>query len=107
MVDLPDEKIGCHHTGFTKKCRTLVTKGTCNRWVRLRGVDHNTGEQKDCYDCIDNWDVVLLRENAAMSRQAGAAVESFRNYMIEQNDQMIALASKQQKFIGGGDVIDD
>jgi len=81
----PPKEIGCHHTGFQKKCRDLVTKGLCNRWVCLIGADPNTGETLNHYNCIDNWVLKLGLEQSQMSRQTGAAVESFRNCMVELN----------------------
>ena len=48
------------------------------------------------------WMPVLLIENAQMSRQTGAAVESFRNEMVKANEasQQI-LMSAAHKAIGG------
>jgi hypothetical protein len=37
---------------------------------------------------------MLLIENAQQARQTGAAVESFRNTMAKQNDQMLQLTKQ-------------
>jgi hypothetical protein len=39
----------------------------------------------DRYNCADHWLPLLLVENSQMQRQTGAAVESFRNEMVEAN----------------------
>lgn len=82
MLNLPDEKVGCHHTGFEKKCRQLVCDGVCNRWIQIIGTNPNTGEPVNQFDCVDNWTPMLLIENSQLQRQTGAAVESFRNVAV-------------------------
>lgn len=82
MINLPDDKVGCHHTGFAKKCRALVTSGKCNRWVQIIGTDANTGQPVNESRCVDNWTHTLMIENSQMQRQTGAAVESLRNLIV-------------------------
>jgi len=86
-MDLPSEKTYCHHTGFTKKCRALVVSEKCNRWMHIRGLNPNTGDPIDHFNCIDNWMPSLMIENSLQQRQTGAAVESFRNEMVKLNTQ--------------------
>lgn len=88
-MTLPDKEIGCHRTGFEKKCRHLVAEGICNRWMHIIGMDPNTGTNIDMYDCMDNWLPKLLIENSQQQRQTAAAVESFRNEMVRQNEDTI------------------
>lgn len=85
---LPPEKVFCHHTGFTKRCRSLVSSGRCNRWLQIAGKNPNTGEDVNRYDCIDNWTPMLLIENSQQQRQTGAAVESFRNEVVAQQTRL-------------------
>ncbi len=99
MTDLPDPKIGCHRTGFTKKCRKLVTDGVCTRWRHVIGVDSNTGQEINRSDCADNWIVPLMIENSKLQNQTGAAVESFRNEMIKANEASVALFASSPKLI--------
>ena len=58
------------------------------------GQDPNTGEEVDDWGCIVAWLPKLLIENALMSRQTGAAVESFRNEMVKANDANRDLLAK-------------
>jgi hypothetical protein len=60
---------------------------TCAWYTRVQGVDTNTGNQVDNYECAIAWLPMLLIENAGQQRQTGAAVESFRNEMVKSNAQ--------------------
>lgn len=60
---------------------------TCAWYTRVQGVDTNTGNQVDNYECAISWLPMLLIENSGQQRQTGAAVESFRNEMVKSNEQ--------------------
>ena len=55
---------------------------TCPMWVKIRGKNPNTGDEVDQWNCSLAWLPMLLIENAMQSRQAGAAIESFRNEAV-------------------------
>lgn len=95
-MKLPDKDIGCHRCGFEKKCRQLVVDGLCNRWIEVAGMNPNTGEEIKHYDCVDNWGPMLTLENSQQVRQLGAAVESLRNEML--NQQKIANSIEAAKL---------
>ena len=57
----------------------------CAWYAMVRGVNKNTGEEIDDWRCAMNWLPMLMIENSAMQRETGAAVESFRNAMMEGN----------------------
>jgi hypothetical protein len=104
---LPDKDIGCHNTGFTRKCRDLVASAECKRWLQIAGNNPNTGEPVNKWDCIDNWTPLLLIENSQQQRQTGAAIESFRNEMVRQNGERVqidAIATRHLIVAGGGKV---
>lgn len=82
---LPDKKIKCPYTGFTKTCFDGVTKHNCPKWVKVSGKKPQSDETIDLYDCSDAWIPALLIENSQQQRQTGAAVESFRNEMLKLN----------------------
>lgn len=91
---LPDPKIRCPATAFAKTCRAIVTKFECPKYVHIRGKDPQTGTELDKYGCSDSFLPMLLIENAQMSRQTGAAVESFRNEVVkDQREQREASAN--------------
>lgn len=70
-------------------CRQLG----CNFFVHMRGLNPNTGEEMDDYRCTFAWLPLLLLEGASQTRQAGAAIESFRNEVKEsQRDAMLGIA---------------
>ena len=67
----------------------------CAWFTRVQGVDTNTGNQVDEFQCAIAWMPMLLIENSGQQRQTGAAVESFRNEMVKSNEtsQKVLLAS--------------
>jgi hypothetical protein len=90
-----EPKANCPLNNF-EPCKQL----DCAWFIKLRGVDPNTGKDVDDWGCSMSWMPVLLIENAQMSRQTGAAVESFRNEMVKANEasQQLLLAASQQTF---------
>ena len=81
-----------------KPCKQL----DCAWFLKIRGRNPNTGDDVDDWGCAMAWMPILLIENAQMSRQTGAAVESFRNEMVKANEasQQI-LAVSMHKQLGG------
>jgi hypothetical protein len=73
---------------------------TCAWYTRVQGIDMNTGNQVDNYECAITWLPMLLIENSGQQRQTGAAVESFRNEMVKSNEQaqqlLLATARESQ-----------
>jgi hypothetical protein len=68
---------------------------TCAWYTRVQGYDTNSGNQIDNYECAISWLPMLLIENSGQQRQTGAAVESFRNEMVKNNEvgQRVLLAA--------------
>lgn len=63
----------------------------CAWFVRLAGQNPQTGEQLDEHGCAMAWMPVLLIETAGAARGTSAAVESFRNEMVEANAAALPL----------------
>jgi hypothetical protein len=57
----------------------------CAWFIELAGRNPNTGEEKNERGCAIAWLPVLLVENAMQQRSTSAAVESFRNEMVNTN----------------------
>lgn len=55
----------------------------CGWFTRLAGTNPNTGAETEEWGCAMAWLPLLLIETAGQSRQTGAAVESFRNAVLE------------------------
>ena len=101
-MELPDKALGCHRTGFGKKCRALVTSGSCNRWERnpgITGKHPNTGEELPKYDCKDNWQYTATLVGNAQMHQLGGAIESFRNEMVRANAEAISYNGSVQRAL--------
>jgi hypothetical protein len=75
------------------KCEEVKEKdGTqvlyrCPWYVRIAGVDNNTGETSDHWGCAIAWMPALMINTANESRKGVAATESFRNEMVRQGEQ--------------------
>lgn len=67
----------------------------CRFWVTVHGIHPQTGETINNSDCAMCWTPVLMIENSKVNRETGAAVESFRNEMVNanQSSQQILLAT--------------
>jgi hypothetical protein len=55
----------------------------CAWFTKLNGKHPSTGELVDEHGCAITWLPVLLIENAAQSRGTTAAIESFRNEVVQ------------------------
>lgn len=58
----------------------------CAWLIKLVGTNPNTGTSIDEEGCAMHWTPILLIENANTSRSTSAAVESFRNEMVDINN---------------------
>lgn len=58
----------------------------CAWFTQVRGHNPNTGKEVDEWACAIAWMPVLLIENSQQQRSTGAAVESFRNEMVKNNE---------------------
>ena len=82
---LPDPKIKCPATGFARSCREILGECDCPKFIHILGSDPQTGQPIDKFGCVDSFLHTILIENSQMQRQTGAAVESFRNEMVQLN----------------------
>lgn len=80
----------CPLDGF-KPCRKLG----CAWFMKVQGKNPNTGKDIEDWGCAMAWLPVLMIENSQQQRQTGAAVESFRNEMVKNNEvgQRVLLAA--------------
>lgn len=97
---LPDKNIHCPATGFSKSCREIVAEFECPKWIQIRGKNPQSQEEIDKFGCADSFIPMLLIENSQMQRQTGAAVESFRNEMVEANQDTIRMQVMATQAIG-------
>lgn len=65
-----------------KTCPLGHTCNACLWQVRLRGTNPQTGQEVDKEDCAMAVLPLLMVENAQKAQQTAAAVESFRNQVI-------------------------
>ena len=65
-----------------KKCK----EHKCKFYTQVVGKNPNTGEDVSRFDCAITWLPMLLIESSLQTRQAGSAIESFRNEMVRLNE---------------------
>jgi|TARA_B100000315_G_scaffold106468_1_gene97585 hypothetical protein len=65
-----------------KKCK----EHKCKFFIQIQGKNPNTGEDVNRFDCAVTWLPMLLIEGSQQTRQAGSAIESFRNEMVRLNE---------------------
>lgn len=75
-----------------KKCK----EHKCKFYTQIMGKNPNTGEDVNRFDCAVSWLPMLLIEGSQQTRQAGAAIESFRNEMVKSNEVSLRLISTTQ-----------
>ncbi|MGY3615651.1 hypothetical protein [Bradyrhizobium sp. USDA 10063] len=69
----------------------------CPWWTMIRGKHPQNEEMIDNWYCAIAVLPVLLVENAQQSRATGAAVESFRNGVVDSVMTAVAMAANQQQ----------
>lgn len=92
---LPGMVCPLHRKDMSKVCHK------CPLWVHVQGKDPQSKNTIDHWNCSLAWLPTLLIENAQMSRQTGAAVESFRNETIRQNDAAMHTMARGFEIING------
>lgn len=93
----------CPHLSKAKE--VVCIEHRCVHFQHLLGRQPQTGEVIDSWDCAFNWHNILLIEAAQQTRQAGAAIESFRNEVVKGNQQTLLalLATHRQEQIDNED----
>jgi len=74
-------------------------KFECKWWIQVRGANPNTGEEIDEWDCTVAFLPLLILEASQQARQAGAAVEDFRNQNMQQNQELHQNLVEAQKIV--------
>jgi hypothetical protein len=80
----------------------------CPWWTRVMGKHPQTEEMIDDWRCAISWMPVMLVENAQMQRSTAAAVETFRNGVVESVFQAVGVAAQaaQQRIMDQGRLVD-
>jgi len=85
-----EPKANCPLDNFNP-CRQLE----CAWFMKVVGKNPQDGKDVEDWGCSMAWLPMLIIENSQMQRQTGAAVESFRNEMVKNNEvgQRVLLAA--------------
>ena len=65
----------------------------------------NTGEEIDEWGCAITWIPMMQIETSQQARQAGAAVESFRNEVVRANSENQQLYINHMKKVQDGNIL--
>jgi len=99
MVKIPHADEGTNCPLFQKDMSEVCHK--CAWWTRVMGKDPQSENMIDDWRCAVAWLPVLLIENSQLQRQTGAAVETFRNGVVEAVGdsvvQAIGVAARNQQ----------
>lgn len=90
QIPLGPKDLTCplHQKSMARVCHT------CPLWTHLRGVNPNTGEEVDKWNCSLAHLPMLLVENAQQARQTGAATESLRNELVRVSENTLAVTAQ-------------
>jgi hypothetical protein len=85
-----ESKANCPLDGFNP-CRQLE----CAWFMKIKGKDPQSEKEIEEWGCSIAWMPVLMIENSQQQRGTQAAVESFRNEMVKNNEvgQRVLLAA--------------
>ena len=72
---------------FCPLLKETCIENKCSFWTHVRGKLPQSEEVVDKYGCAIAWMPILLIENAQMSNQTGAAVESMRNAVVSESEK--------------------
>jgi hypothetical protein len=59
----------------------------CSWFTQVRGMNPNTGESVDEWGCAITWLPMMIIETSQQQRSTASAVESFRNEVVNANEE--------------------
>jgi len=84
-------KTGLCPLGSTCEKVEGTTIVVCPWYTKMQGTNPQTGETMDESKCAIAWLPILLCENSRQQHSTGAAIESFRNEMVNKNTDTLQL----------------
>ena len=73
----------------------------CSWYTQIRGKNPQSTQEIDEWGCAIAWGPILAIEIAQKTNSVGAAVESFRNEMKEDNQLLLELENMKPKMLRG------
>lgn len=90
-TDKPKAKGDLNCPLYRKPMKQVCHK--CALFIRIIGKNPQSMEQFDSWDCALALMPILSIENAQMTRQAGAAIESLRNEIVKAEQVKLSIAA--------------
>jgi len=100
MIDKPVKSLGCP-LGATCQREDDEFIYRCPWYIKLRGKDPQSEQEIDQMGCAIAWQPILAIENSQQTRHAAAAIESFRNEMVKQNNVLLGSIPSRPRLAGG------
>jgi hypothetical protein len=75
----------------------------CPWWIQIRGKHPQHDEEIDRWGCAVGWLPMLLIEGAQQTRQAGAAIESFRNEMVQGQAAFVEVIEQRRRQVANSE----
>ncbi len=97
MAQVPRAEKGSTCPFNSKDVSTVCHK--CALWTQVRGKHPQSEEMIDKWACAIALLPILMIENSQAQRHTASAVESFRNEMVDANQNAAALVAQQYKMI--------
>jgi hypothetical protein len=76
---------------FCPLIRKKCIEHKCAWYMHVRGMNPNTGEDVDHWNCAVGWLPMLTIENSQQQRQTNATIDAFRNEVHSSNEKNIQL----------------
>jgi hypothetical protein len=84
--------------------RGPCVKATCHWWVHIAGQDpQHANKQVDMWDCAMRWAPALAIDTARQVSGVHAAINSFRNEMVDQNKESRKFLNERTRVDDPGD----
>ncbi len=89
---------------FTAEHPISGEKLKCAKWVGIRGMNPQTGQEVDNFMCTDVAFPLLLIENSQQQRQTAASVDKVANQLLRQRAEFIGALPEeaQERLTRGG-----
>lgn len=89
--------------GHSCQTETETEIRRCMWYIHLRGKDPQSEKEIDEWSCAMSFMPLLQIESSQQMRQAGAAIESFRNETVKGNEKFLGLVQGARKLANNTD----
>ena len=92
-MQLPDEKVFCHRTGFQELCFDMVVKKKCGLWIEILGEHPQTGAAISRHVCADAVMPLLAIQGNQLQGQTTASVDKVANEVQKHREETVTVGA--------------